>query len=121
MSSARSLHPILDPLALSVDAPPLVKSLTAHAVAAAHDLKLFARAKVVKDFQADFVGANTFFHFAGTKKLPRATEVARGLKRHEKDFWLRRETFALLLIFDLYGHTIQITKSKTLKLLRRVK
>lgn len=48
MSSAQSLHPIFDPLALSVDAPPLVKSLTAHAVAAAHRFKVFAGAEVVK-------------------------------------------------------------------------
>lgn len=69
MSSAKSLKPVFDPLALFIYAPPPVESLARHAVAAANDLKLFARAEVMKDFQADFVSTNAFFHFASTKKI----------------------------------------------------
>lgn len=64
--------------ALEVKTSPAIEGLSAHTVPAAHRFKVFAGAEVVENFQADFVSTNAFFHFAGTKKVPRATEVARG-------------------------------------------
>lgn len=99
MSSAKSLHPIFDPLALFIYTPPPVKGFARHSVAAADNLKLFARSKVTKDFQPDFVGTNSFFHLVDTKKVPRQPKPHGGKGSHGKTLLARRENFRFALDF----------------------